>query len=109
VTAGPLLSGQGAEQGTPPCFRAFLVQMAAALRPGGSAGMTANCSRRVLRPVLAAFLLCAGNSAAEDAPLPPNTVPCDAFIRREDGTWFAKRSVRFDIGNSKGVTLESAL
>ncbi|MBV8450493.1 MAG: hypothetical protein JO357_07655 [Hyphomicrobiales bacterium] len=43
---------------------------------------------------------------AEDAPLPPNTVPCDAFTKKSDGTWFATRPVTFDIGNAKNLNLD---
>jgi hypothetical protein len=43
---------------------------------------------------------------AEDTPLPPNTLPCDAFMKKSDGTWFAKRPVTFDVGNAKNLNLD---
>jgi hypothetical protein len=43
---------------------------------------------------------------AEDSPLPPNTIACDAFMKKSDGTWFATRPVTFDVGNAKNLTLD---
>ena len=43
---------------------------------------------------------------AEDAPRPPNTLPCDAFTKKSDGTWFATRPVTFDVGNAKNLNLD---
>ncbi|SDR64200.1 hypothetical protein SAMN05519103_09513 [Rhizobiales bacterium GAS113] len=68
--------------------------------------MTLNFGRRML--AFAVLLLSARLSAAEDTPLPPNNLPCDAFIKKENGSWFVQRAVRFDVGNDKNVTLESA-
>jgi hypothetical protein len=43
---------------------------------------------------------------AQDSPIPPNTIPCDAFAKKGEGIWFAKRPVTFDIGNAKNLTLD---
>ncbi|MBW0004093.1 MAG: hypothetical protein JO216_11450 [Hyphomicrobiales bacterium] len=43
---------------------------------------------------------------SEDAPLPPNTLPCDAFTKKSDGTWFATRPVTFDVGSAKNLNLD---
>ena len=37
----------------------------------------------------------------------PNTLPCDAFSRKENGTWLAKKPVTFDVGNAKNVEVKS--
>jgi hypothetical protein len=70
--------------------------------------MSTNRGRRVLGSVFAALVLGNWPCAAEDSPLPPNNLPCDAFIKKEDGSWFAKRAVHFDVGQDKNVTPESA-
>ncbi|SEF14800.1 hypothetical protein SAMN05444161_9061 [Rhizobiales bacterium GAS191] len=70
--------------------------------------MSAKCGRRMLGSVFTVLVLCNWPCAAEDTPLPPNNLPCDAFIKKEDGSWFAKSAVHFDVGQDKSVTLESA-
>jgi hypothetical protein len=40
-------------------------------------------------------------AGADDAPLPPNNLPCDPFVRKNDATWIAKHSVPADVGNAK--------
>jgi hypothetical protein len=61
---------------------------------------------QVVAGVLAASLTWASRSEAQDMPLPPNTLPCDAFMKKSDGTWFATRPVTFDIGNVKNFNLD---
>ena len=46
------------------------------------------------------------SARSEDSPLPPNTLPCDAFTKKSDGTWFATRPVTFDVGNAKNLNLD---
>jgi hypothetical protein len=53
-------------------------------------------------------LLAFGSPAfAQDTPLPPNTLPCDAFAKKGDGIWVAKRPVSFEVGNAKNLTLDA--
>jgi hypothetical protein len=44
-------------------------------------------------------------AAADDAPLPPNNLPCDAFVKKNDGMWIAKHSVPADVGNAKNLII----
>jgi hypothetical protein len=44
---------------------------------------------------------------AQQGQLPPNTLPCEAFTKRADGTWFVRGPVTFDVGSAKGMTLEN--
>ena len=41
--------------------------------------------------------------------LPPNTLRCEGFKKTADGTWYAEKSTPFDIGDTKGVTVEQQI
>jgi hypothetical protein len=73
---------------------------------GRSAGMVSDFSRRILAFGFASLLLGARLSFAQDTTVPPNTLPCDAFIKKEDGSWLAKKRVSFDVGKAKDVTVD---
>ncbi len=60
----------------------------------------------ILSGLLAGLLAAPLGARAEDSPLPPNTLPCDAFTKKSDGTWFATRPVTFDVGNAKNLNLD---
>ncbi|MBV8964168.1 MAG: hypothetical protein JOY67_11185 [Hyphomicrobiales bacterium] len=60
----------------------------------------------ILAGMVAAPLVWGSSVRAEDVPLPPNTLPCDAFTKKSDGTWFATRPVTFDVGNAKNLNLD---
>jgi len=66
--------------------------------------------RRVCVAAAAAFLLDLFGATlpalAQDAPVPPNTLPCEAFAKKGEGAWMAKRPVTFDVGNAKNLTLD---
>jgi hypothetical protein len=61
---------------------------------------------QILTGVIAASLAWGLGAHAQDSPLPPNTLPCDAFTKKSDGTWFATRPVTFDVGNAKNLNLD---
>jgi hypothetical protein len=61
---------------------------------------------QILAGVIAASLAWDLGAHAQDTPLPPNTLPCDAFTKKSDGTWFATRPVTFDVGNAKNLNLD---
>jgi hypothetical protein len=61
---------------------------------------------QILAGVIAASLARDLAAHAQDSPLPPNTLPCDAFTKKSDGTWFATRPVTFDVGNAKNLNLD---
>ncbi|MBV9567999.1 MAG: hypothetical protein JO172_07670 [Hyphomicrobiales bacterium] len=61
---------------------------------------------RILAGMVAVCLAWGLSARAEDAPLPPNTLPCDAFTKKSDGTWFATRPVTFDVGSAKNLNLD---
>jgi len=56
---------------------------------------------------LALSLAWASTAWAQDTPVPPNTLPCDAFAKKGDGIWMVKRPVTFDVGNAKDVTVDA--
>lgn len=42
------------------------------------------------------------------AAFPANTLSCDGFMKRADGTWAARPGIRsFDIGEARGVTVSN--
>jgi hypothetical protein len=59
---------------------------------------------------LIALVLRATLSQAGAAAFPPTTLSCDAFIKRQDGTWATRPVMKpFDIGDAKGVTLANII
>ena len=50
--------------------------------------------------------LCTGIAQAQLAPLPENTIPCEAFKRSPDGVWRVDEAVTFDVGSTKAMTLQ---
>jgi hypothetical protein len=66
------------------------------------------CFRRALaEAALVAIIFESWHSAFAQDKAVPNTLPCDAFTRKEDGIWVAKRSVTFDVGNAKNLTVDA--
>jgi hypothetical protein len=61
---------------------------------------------RLAGMALALSLACASTAWAQDTPVPPNTLPCDAFAKKRDGIWILKRPITFDVGNAKDVTMD---
>lgn len=53
--------------------------------------------------LLCVFLLVASSAIAQ-GELPPNTVPCDQFVKNADGSWSPTAVVTFDIGSSTNLT-----
>lgn len=43
----------------------------------------------------------------EGSPLPPDTIPCQAFTKNNRGNWYVKGPVTVDIGSEKGKTLQN--
>jgi hypothetical protein len=56
---------------------------------------------------IGAFLMSGSPCVSQDTPLPPNTLPCDAFAKRAEGIWVAKKPVTFVVGNAKNLTLDA--
>jgi hypothetical protein len=52
------------------------------------------------------FSLSGSSGYTQDTAVPPNTLPCEAFTKKVEGIWFAKRAVTFDVGNAKNLTLD---
>jgi hypothetical protein len=52
-----------------------------------------------------AAIFCVDNAQGPLAPLPENTIPCEAFKRSPDGVWHVEEVVTFDIGSTKAMTL----
>jgi hypothetical protein len=50
--------------------------------------------------------LSTGIAQAQLAPLPENTIPCEAFKRSPDGVWRVDEAVTFDVGSTKAMTLQ---
>jgi hypothetical protein len=69
-------------------------------------GTLANRRLLILVGIFATSMAWVKGTRAEDSPLPPNTLPCDAFTKKSDGTWFATRPVTFDVGNAKNLNLD---
>jgi len=57
--------------------------------------------------LMASVSLGSTTQSAQQGQLPPNTLPCGAFTKRADGTWYVRGPVTFDIGTTKGMTLEN--
>jgi hypothetical protein len=60
-----------------------------------------------MRAILLVNMLAALGAASAFAqpPLPPNTINCEDFTQRPDGTWYVAKRTTFDIGPMKGLTL----
>ncbi|HSP49882.1 MAG TPA: hypothetical protein VLN61_06820 [Pseudolabrys sp.] len=41
------------------------------------------------------------------SPLPPNTIPCKAFTKRESGNWYVAGPVTLDLGSAENKTLQN--
>jgi hypothetical protein len=63
-------------------------------------------SARRVATLAVALVMVAGQASADDAPLPPNSLPCDAFTKKADGAWVAKRAVSMDVGNAKNLIVD---
>jgi hypothetical protein len=60
--------------------------------------------------VIVAAIVLSTSSALAGASFPPNTLPCDAFVKRPDGNWASRPDIKpFDIGEAKGVTLSNII
>jgi len=47
-------------------------------------------------------------TAAQPAPLPPNTIDCSAFKKLPNGSWYVGAPTTFDIGSVKRMTLSNS-
>jgi len=64
-----------------------------------------------MRPALSlsallVVILSTGIAQAQLAPLPENTIPCEAFKRSPDGVWRVEEAVTFDVGSTKAMRLQ---